>query len=175
MFSDPVQNVEQFGITAGMHVADFGSGSGFYAIALAKAVGDTGKVYAIDIQKDLVQRLKNEAVRARMHNIEVVWGDLEHIGGMRLREASLDGVVIANLFFQVENKAALVAEAKRVLKRGGRVLVVDWADSFNNLGPLDDAIVSPKSIRQLFEDGGFGFDKDISAGEHHFGMIFRKN
>ncbi|MFA6445917.1 MAG: class I SAM-dependent methyltransferase [Candidatus Paceibacterota bacterium] len=175
MFSDPVSNVEQFGISEGMHVADFGSGSGFYTLALAKAVGDIGKVYAIDIQKDLLQRLKNEAIRARMHNVEVVWGDLEHIGGMRLREASLDAVVLANIFFQVEDKTALVLEAKRILKRGSRALVVEWADSFGNMGAVDEAIVSPETIRELFKNNGFSFDREISAGEHHYGLIFRKN
>ncbi|MBI2474518.1 MAG: methyltransferase domain-containing protein, partial [Candidatus Taylorbacteria bacterium] len=61
-FSDPSHNVEQFDLQSGMTVADFGTGSGYYAFAAAKAVGDKGKVYAIDVQKPLLEKLKREAV-----------------------------------------------------------------------------------------------------------------
>ena len=65
MFSDPEKNIEQFSLGKGMHVADFGTGSGFYALAAAEAVGETGRVYAIDVQKDLLEKLKKEAHNVR--------------------------------------------------------------------------------------------------------------
>ncbi|MDO8590405.1 MAG: methyltransferase domain-containing protein, partial [bacterium] len=68
MFSDPQKNIEQFGLQPGGLVADLGSGAGFYTIAAARAVGNSGRVYAIDILKDMLQKIKNEAQRSGIHN-----------------------------------------------------------------------------------------------------------
>lgn len=173
-FSDPEHNIEQFSLQSGAHVADFASGSGFYALAAAKAVGNAGRIYALDVQKDLLQKLKNEAERRLLHNIEVIWADLEQPAGSHLRENMLDAVIISNALFQMENKDALVIEAKRLLKPKGRVLVVDWADSFGGIGPAGDKILQESKARELFEKGGFTFLSQIRAGDHHYGLIFGK-
>ncbi len=174
MFSDPENNIKQFGLTSGMVVADFGSGSGFYAMAAARAVIPYGKVFAVDIQKDLLQKLKNGAKQNNLNNIDVVWGDLEHLGGTKLRENSIDAVTACNLIFQIENKDALCLEIKRILRPNGRVLVVDWSGSFGGLGPQENDVVSKDKLTSIFKDHGFILDREISAGPQHYGLIFRK-
>ena len=174
MFSDPDNNIKQFALGPGMQVADFGSGSGFYSLAAAKAVAPTGKVFAIDIQKDLLEKLKNGARQNHISNIDIVWGDLEHLGGTKLRENSLDAIIIANLLFQMENKDALCLEAKRVLRPNARVLVIDWANSFGGIGPQEKDVVTKMKMTSLFQDHGFKLDREISAGAEHYGLIFRK-
>lgn len=174
MFSDPENNIAQFALTPGMQVADFGSGSGFYTMAIAKAVMPGGKVFAVDIQKDLLEKLKNGARQNHLNNIDIIWGDLEHLGGTKLRENSLEAITICNLFFQIENKDGLCLEAKRVLRPNGRVLVVDWSDSFGGIGPQEKDIVSKIKMAAFFQDHGFVLDREISAGAHHYGLIFRK-
>ena len=174
MFSDPENNIKQFGLTSGMQVADFGSGSGFYAMAAAKAVLPSGKVFAVDIQKDLLEKLKNGAKASHLNNVDIIWGDLEHLGGTKLRENSLDAVIISNLFFQIENRDALCLETKRILRINGRALVIDWEGSFAGMGPLDKDVVSKEKIISLFEDHGLKLDREISAGSHHYGLVFRK-
>ena len=104
MFSDPVKNIEQCGIQAGMDIADFGVGSGHYSIAASKILMSTGRVYAIDVQKDLLAKLKNQATREGLYNIEVIWGNIEKINGTGLREFSIDLVLLCNILFQLENK-----------------------------------------------------------------------
>ena len=174
MFSDPENNIKQFGLTSGMQVADFGAGSGFYTIAAARAVLPTGKVFAVDIQKGLLQKLKNGARENHLSNVDIVWGDLEHLGGTKLRESSLDAVTICNLFFQIKNKNALCLETKRILRANGRALVVEWADSFSGLGPVEKDVISKVEMIALFEDHGFKLDREISAGAQHYGLVFRK-
>lgn len=174
MFSDPNNNVAQLALVSGMQVADFGSGSGFYTLALAKAVAPDGRVFAVDIQKDLLQKIKNGAKEQHLNNVDIVWGDLEHLGGTRLRENSLDAVVAANLFFQVKNKDGLCLEIKRVLKPRARVLVIDWAGSFGGLGPHEEEVISKIKITAIFQDHGFIIDREIPAGAEHYGIIFRK-
>ena len=175
MFSDPEKNVEQLSLGPGNYVADFGTGSGFYSFAAAEVVGDTGKVYAIDVQKTLLEKLKNEARNVRhLMNLEVVWADIEHLGGTRLREASIDVVITANVFFQFENKDNPCMEIRRILKQNGRVLVVDWANSFGGMGPVQASVFNEDSAKKLFEKHGFIVDREIAAGAQHYGVIFRK-
>lgn len=174
MFSDPENNIKQFALAPGMMVADFGSGSGFYSMAAARAVMPNGRVFAVDIQKDLLEKLKNGARQNHISNIEIIWGDLERLGGTKLRESSIDAVMICNLFFQMDNKDGLCLEAKRILRPNGRVLVVDWAGSFGGVGPLDKDVVSKMQMTNLFQDHGFVLDREISAGAEHYGLIFRK-
>jgi len=174
MFSDPQKNIEQFGLGKGNYVADFGTGSGFYALAASDMVGIDGKVYAVDVQKDLLTRLKNEAVKQHKNNVEIIWADLEHIGGTKLRENSLDAVIVANTFFQLENKDNACLEVKRILKPSGRVLFVDWASSFGGIGPQPQNVFSENQAKALFAKNGFQEDRTISAGSQHYGIIFRK-
>jgi ubiquinone/menaquinone biosynthesis C-methylase UbiE len=174
MFSDPENNIKQFSLASGMQVADFGSGSGFYTMAIAQAIAPNGKVFAVDIQKDLLQKLKNGAKQNHLNNIDVIWGDLEHLGGTKLRENSLDAVTVCNLFFQIQNKDALCLEIRRILRVNARVLVVDWAGSFGGIGPQGSDVIPQETMVNLFKEHGFVLDREISAGAQHYGLIFRK-
>lgn len=174
MFSDPQKNLEQFGITPGSRVADLGSGSGFYSIGAARMVGERGRVFAVDAQKALLEKLKHEAHNNRLPNIEALWGNVEKLGGTRLADASVDAVLACNILFQTEQKKDFPFEIKRILKPKGRVLVVDWKDSFGGMGPQPDHVVSQNDVRALFEKAGFLYEKEIRAGAHHFGLIFKR-
>lgn len=174
MFSDPAKNVEQCGIQAGMDIADLGAGSGFYSMEASKALMSTGRVYAVDVQKDLLTKLKNNATRLGLYNIEVIWGDIEKLGGTKLRDASVDLAFLCNILFQMEDKATPVKEVKRILKPAGRVLVVDWSSSFGGMGPTPSAVITKEAVTTMFEKSGFHLDREISAGAHHYGLIFKK-
>lgn len=174
MFSNPKNNIMQLGLREGMLVADFGTGSGHYAVEASKIVEDNGRVYAIDIQQALVRKIKNIAARERIGNIDVLWGDIEQIGGSKLSDESVDAVIIANDLFQVEKKNNVIAEARRILKPKGKALVVDWSDSFGGIGPAPEDIVRESEARNMFSENGFEFVKRFDAGEHHYGLIFKK-
>lgn len=174
MFSDPQKNIEQLGLEAGAKVADFGAGSGFYTLVTARAVGHEGRVYAVDIQKDLLEKIKNTARLEGLLNIEYVWGDLERLGGSKIQENSLDASIVANILFQVENKEVFLTEVKRVLKPNGKILVVDWSESFAGMGPEAKLIVTKEQAKKFFADKGFKLIKEIEAGSHHYGFIFSK-
>lgn len=171
MFSDPEQNIAQFGLTDHMTVADLGAGTGGYTLAAARRLREYGHVHAVEVQKELLSRIENTAREERLGNVEVLWGDCERYGAAKLANDSVDAVIVANVLFQVEDPEGLVDEVKRILKPGGSVLVVDWKDSFGGVGPAPDAIVSQKDARVLFEQSGFQFVKSIDAGEHHYGFV----
>jgi ubiquinone/menaquinone biosynthesis C-methylase UbiE len=175
MFSDPKNNIKQLHLTEGMSVADFGSGSGHYVMAASELVGDRGRVYAIDLQQSLLQKVKRMVEDAKRENVDVLWGDIERIEGTKLDNESVDSVIVANTLFQVEDKDTLIIEIRRVLKNGGKLMVVDWSDSFGGIGPQASDIVTESAARNIFIDKGFKFDNRFDAGEHHYGLIFHKN
>lgn len=174
MFSDPKKNLDQFDLSPGMKVADFGSGAGYYTFLAAQQVGETGRVYALDIQKDLLVTLKREADKSGLPNVEAVWADFDQLEGTHLRDASVDRGLVANVIFQVSNRENFVAEIVRVMKPGGKVLVVDWADSFGGIGPVQDTIFPAEKCQELFEKNGLATEKKITAGLHHYGFVFKK-
>src|ERR1700759_5085715 len=102
-FAHPARNVLHFNVEAGMQVADFGAGSGHYIGPLAQAVGESGKVYAIEVQQDLLKRIHNEAAVRGHKNVKIIWADLEKPKASKIADQTLDLVLVSNLLFQVED------------------------------------------------------------------------
>lgn len=171
-FADPKSNVLQLGLREGMKVADLGAGTGHYSIAAAGVVGNDGRVYAVDIQEDVLKHALDSAHRLGLRNIEMVWGNVENKGGTKLREHAIDAVILSNVLFQVEHKQNLVAEILRILKPGGRLLLVDWAGAYGGMGPDPAHVVSEHAAEELFITGGFHKLKDFRAGAHHYAIVF---
>ncbi len=172
-FAHPKRNVAALGIELGMSVADFGSGSGIYVLHIAEALEHSGRVYAIDVQRDLLQRVKNEAQRRGFKNVDVIWTDLERQGSSKLADQTLDLVLISNLLFQVGDKAAVLGEAWRILKPTGKLAIIDWSDSFGGMGPQKQDVVTKESALALARENGFELQREFSAGAHHYGIVFR--
>ena len=169
MFSDPAVNISKLGLTLGMKVVDLGAGSGFYALEAAHRVGASGHVYAVDVQKDLLERIRKAGIDKGMHNIDVIWANAEKIGGTKLRQGIADRVIASNILFQIEKPDEFALEIKRLLKPNGKVLVVDWTAG-SSLGPKNP--FSAAKARMLFEKAGFKEDHSFVAGDHHYGFIF---
>lgn len=173
-FTNPIANITELGVYEGMIVADLGAGTGAYTIPLAERVGEKGRVYAVEVQKDFLTNIKTTADARGLKNIELLWGDIERLGGTKIKDESVDAVVISNVLFLAEDKAGLLRETRRILKTGGKLLLIDWSDSFNNLGPAPEMVVTADAARALCEAEGFVLKKEIPAGEHHYGFIFLK-
>lgn len=171
-FSDPRENVQHLALREGMRVGDFGAGTGHYARAASMAVGASGKIYAVDVQEDLLKHLKLNLLEHHRRNIETVWGDIEKSGGTHLKDASLDAVIVANTLCQIDDARAMLAEIRRTLKPGGKVLVVDWAGSYGGMGPAPERVVPEHIAEELFISGGFYKEKSFRGGPHHYGVVF---
>lgn len=170
MFSDPIKNIAHLNIEHGMSVVDIGAGSGFYTIEAAKKVGN-GRVFAVDVQKDILDRIKNTGATIGLHNIEVVWANAEKIGGTKLREACADRVIVSNVLFQIEKPEDFALEMRRILKSNGKLLIVDWAEQ-SPMSPKK--IVSAQAAQLLFEKAHFKLAESFDAGDHHYGLVFNK-
>ena len=174
MFIKPEEIIKNFEVRPGMVVADFGSGSGHYVLAMAKKMNDTGVVYAIDIQKNLLEAVKSEAERQHLSNVDIIWADIEGKEGTKLASGTLDLAIASNILFQINDKDALAREIFRTLKNGGRAAVIDWAASFGGAGPVAKSLAPKKEAERIFIQEGFLEEREFPAGDNHYGIIFKK-
>lgn len=174
MFVKPEKVIESINFLSGMKAADFGCGAGFYTIALAKRAGEKGKVYAIDIRKEMLELVNSKAKSEHLLNIETIWGDLEEKEGSHLAEELVNAVIISNILFQAEDKEAVIKEAARILKPEGMAVVIEWEKAKTPAGPKDENKLDQSQVKDLFVKSGFSVEKQFYAGEHHYGIIFKK-
>lgn len=169
--SNPARDISLCDIHHGMTVVDLGAGSGFHAFAASAAVGESGTVYALEVQKELVTKLTDEAKRRHASNVHVLWSNFEKFNGTKLKDNSVDRVILANTLFQVEDKDTAILEIKRILKPGGKVGVIDvqagGAFKTNNY-------ISEMDARILFEKQSFVIEKSFNYEMHQWGFLATK-
>jgi len=166
--------VSQFHLHPGDVVADLGAGSGFFLKVLSAAVGEGGRVYACEIQKQLVEKLGTYVQTNGLLNVDTRWCDLESVGGTRLRADELDAAIVVNTLYQIDDKVAFLNETARTLRTGGKLLIIDWSDSDTGIGPTSNHLIVSADCIALCESHGFVLERDFPAGEHHYGLAFRK-
>lgn len=153
-----------------MVVADFGCGSGGFAIPLAERL-DNGLVYAVDVQESSLSALKSQALLNNLNNIRFIRADLEKPKASNLQDSSIDLVLIVNTLFQIDDKNAIISEADRILKKQGRLLIIDWMPEAPQ-GP--EIRISSDDVKKRAQDIGFALKKEIEAGKYHYGLVFEK-
>ncbi len=173
-FVSPDTVATHFHLRSGDKVADFGAGTGFYLKALGNAVGNDGRVYACEIQKNLLESLRTKARELHLSNIEPVWCDLEMPQGTKLRDGLLDAGILVNTLFQLEKKDEAIIEIARVIRSGGKFFVIDWTESFGGIGPHPLHVVTEGMAKELVSKHGFAFERSFPAGDHHYGLAFRR-
>jgi ubiquinone/menaquinone biosynthesis C-methylase UbiE len=110
------------GADPGAVVADIGAGSGFFTVRLAGAVGDTGRVLAVDIKSSVVQALRKRAADEGFKNVEVIEGE---VANPHLPEQSLDAALIVNAYHEMTEHQSMLAHIRRALKPSGRLVIVE--------------------------------------------------
>ncbi|MDO8264780.1 MAG: class I SAM-dependent methyltransferase [Candidatus Parcubacteria bacterium] len=169
-FLNPITILNNLELREDMAAVDLGAGSGGWVIPLAKRL-KYGKVYAVDILEEPLSALKGRANIERLANILTVRANVESESGIReLNEKSADLILMTNLLFQLEKKERVFNEAKRILKSGGNVLIVDWKAG-SPLGPRT-GIVSIEEVKKLAKKSGFKFEKEFPAGTYHYALVF---
>ena len=171
-FAHPATNIAALGVESGMMVADFGAGSGAYVLHIAEVLAKSGRVYAVDVQKDLLRRIHTEAHKRGLDAaMEFIWGDLEAPGGSKIADGKLDLVLVSNLLFQIPDKAAILREARRILKPTGRLALIDWSESYGGMGPQREDVVGKSAALALADTNGFELTREFHAGAHHYGLL----
>ena len=154
-------------IRPGMHVADVGAGTGYFAIPIARAVGVGGKVYAVDLQPEMLDKLREKLTRPDApRNIELVRGEAS---GTTLPSRSVDVVFLANVWHEVEDPAAALQESARILAPGGSLALLDWrSDTSSPPGPPADHRLPAADVLQFLLESGWTTDGSAHIGRYSY-------
>lgn len=156
-----------------MEVAIFEPRNHFFVLPIMQILKDGGKLYSVGSNENLLQKVFNEVkhLGGTLHTLKA------HVGkhkGVPLKDKSLDFILLDNVLFTLEDHKEGLKEISRLLKKGGRVFVIDWLHSFGGIGPHEKHIVSKTKTNELFVLSGFNLINEIDAGDFHFAFVFRK-
>lgn len=158
-----------------MKVADLGCGtSGHFAFPAAKIVGSRGMVYAVDILKPSLEAIAKRARQENIKTIQTVWSDLEIYKATKIETESLDVALLINTLFHSQKRAEIIRESIRMLKKGGKLLVIEWEDTSSPFGPPPEKRVKIDLLKKVAEKLGLKVADEFDAGEYHYGVLFTK-
>lgn len=172
---DPVAVISHLDIRDSNTVADLGcGGGGHFVSALSKAVGPKGKIYAVDIQKNVLKIVEAKMKQENNANVTTVWSDIERDGSKDIPSDSCDVVMIVNVLFQNTHIDKIVQEASRMIESGGRLVVIDWKPSGSPFGPPSDRRISPQKISEIAKTLNLSALEEFDAGQYHYTLVFKK-
>ena len=120
----PDEVIRVIRLVPGSTVADIGAGTGYFAFPFAAVVGEGGRVFAIDFQREMLSHIRRKlSERGGQDIIQPVEGEGAKTG---LPTGSCDIVFMANIWHELDDYPAVLREARRVLRRNGRLAIVDW-------------------------------------------------
>lgn len=173
-FVDPQLIVDKLEINLGMKVADFGCGAGFFSLPIAKKIGEEGKVYALDVLPAKLESVESQAKTLNLTNIIAQRVNLEALEGSKLESESVDWVIMKDILFQNKGKDKILKEARRVLKKGGQALIIEWNNEDTNIGPEKGLRIFKETLLELARKDGWIMDREIEVGNFHYGLILKK-
>jgi ubiquinone/menaquinone biosynthesis C-methylase UbiE len=113
-------------LSPGLKIADIGAGTGYFAIPLAHAVAPGGHIFAVDLQPEMLDLLRNKLGKADApKNISLHAGDASLLP---LQDHSVDLVFFANIWHEIANLDSAIREASRVAVPNGKIAILDWRD-----------------------------------------------
>jgi cyclopropane fatty-acyl-phospholipid synthase-like methyltransferase len=151
-FLDPRKAAHQFGVKDGMHIIELHSGAGHFTPHLSKLVGPYGRVYAFHPSSEALFRSSNvQPIQVHLESDEYI--DFPE---------QVDRVLSANLFSKIDPRI-IFTNAYRFLKADGLLIVIEW-----NKDGAEEEVIHRAGL------AGFSRDRRFNAGNHHFGIVFKK-
>jgi ubiquinone/menaquinone biosynthesis C-methylase UbiE len=152
-------------------VTEFGCGYGTFTIPAAKII--SGKIYAIDIEPEMLQETGRKARENQVNNVETMLQDLL-LEGSGLNDESVDYVMVFNIL-HTEQPEKLLKEAYRILIPSGKVGIIHWNyDSSTPRGPSMAIRPKPEKCIEWAEAVGFGHPKRYHLKPYHYGIVLKK-
>ena len=152
-------------IEPGSHIADLGAGGGYFTFALADAAGPSGTVYAADVDSDMTAYLEESAREDGYENVQVVLSDYDD----PLLPEGVDLIFTSNTYHHIEDRVAYFRNARKYLRPGGRVAVIEYSEPGFLLGLIGHGHATPPDgIRREMEQAGY------RLGERH-GYLSRQS
>ena len=161
---NPEEMLAQLGIQPGMAVCDMGCGDGYYTIELAKRVGPAGKVYAVDIQPEMLQELSRRCEQNNLKNVDMILG-LPHDPKLpgpskqpsdpKETEGTLDLILMVDVYHEFSNPVEMLSAMRRSLKKDGVIALVEFRGEDPQVPIKAEHKMTKKQILKEYEANGF--------------------
>lgn len=169
---NPELALDLIGIGPGMSVADIGAGSGYMTVRIARRVGETGRVYAEDIQPALLSRLQEKARVAQLTNIESVLGTEDDA---RLPADTMDLVLLVDVYHEFWQPQLMLKSLRSTLKPDGRLVLMEYRKEDPAIPIAATHKMSVADARTEVTAEGFAFDRVIPGLPRQHIIVFRRN
>jgi precorrin-6B methylase 2 len=156
----PSKAIAALNIRPGQIVADIGAGSGYYTVLLAGAVGGRGRVYATDIQPEMLALIKRKIDATSIGNIEVVLGTETDA---RLPAGAIDMALMVDVYHELAQPQLFLRSLKRVLKPDGRLVLIEFRKESASVPIREEHKMSVAEARMELEAEGYRFDRVIDV------------
>jgi FkbM family methyltransferase len=169
----PSRAVAALGVRPGQTVADVGAGSGYYTVRLAEAVGPNGRVFATDVQPEMLALIKKrmdgkEADRWR--NVELVLGTPTE---SKLPDGALDLALMVDVYHELAQPQVFLRSLKRALKTDGRMVLIEFRKESAWVPIREEHKMSVREARLELEAEGFTFERVIDVLPWQHILVFR--
>lgn len=164
----PEEVIRSLGLQPGDQVADLGSGSGYFTVRLASAVGSTGKVYAVDVDREMNDYVAQRAQEEGYNNIKVILAEYDD---PLLPESGVDLIFTCNTYHHLENRVQYFTNARKYLRTNGRVAIVD----FNGEGWFQKIFghwTASEVIQKEMEEAGYVLQREFTFLPKQFFLVF---
>jgi ubiquinone/menaquinone biosynthesis C-methylase UbiE len=165
---NPEQILKEAGVSEGAVFVDVGCGDGFFSLLVAKTVGETGEVYAVDTDGEAINRLKRSAAERGLRNIHTRVAAAEETVFCK---GCADAVFYSMVLHDFNNPANVLQNAHTMLKPSGRLVDLDWKKLEMPFGPPLQIRFSEQKASELVKQAGFQVDIVKEAGRYHYLIV----
>ena len=166
----PEQIMDELAIGEGSVVADLGAGGGWFTVRLAHRVGPNGRVYAEDVQRQMIEATMRRVVREGLSNVIPILGDQS---SPRLKEP-VDAVLIVNTYAEMVKPTVLLRAVAASLKPKGRIGIVDFKRDGHGPGPALEERVDPDRVIRDTEAAGLRLLSPPTILRYQYLLVFGK-
>ena len=166
----PAEVVAALQLKPGMQVADVGAGTGYFSRYLSQAVGETGAVFAVEVEPRLIEHLRERAEAEGSGNLIPVLGSAAE---PRLPRGRIDLVLIADTYHHLDDRVVYLRRLARVLSPAGRVAIIDWHKRELPEGPPAEHKLSREHVVDEMSQAGFELAEEATFLPYQYFLVFK--
>ena len=166
----PDRMLDALELKPGETVADVGAGVGYLTLRIATRVGPGGKVYGVDVQKEMLVRLRKNAAKAKLSNVEAILGGEND---PRLPPGQVDVILMVDVYHELSQPQAMLQNMKKALAPGGRLVLVEYRKEDPSIPIRLEHKMSAVEVQTEVEAEGYRLDKTIKTLPRQNVFIFR--